>query len=309
MDLSVDIAPRNKLGLRLRNPVMTASGTFSNGIEFAKRFDVEALGALVSKGTTLRPRKGNPQRRTIETPSGLINSIGFQNIGVGKLIREVTPVWERWQVPVLVNIMGDTVEEFGLLAERLEGVPGVAGLEVNISCPNVETGGMEFGQDPRTAGAVVREVRRRSQLPMSVKLTPAVPDLRPIVAAVEEAGADALTVMNTIPAMAIDIERRRPAIGATFGGLSGPAVKPIALRAVYIAAGATDLPVIASGGIMNGRDAVEFLLAGARAVQVGTATFGDPEAPWRILDELRSWCEDEGVTTLDDVVGAARRRD
>ena len=309
MDLSVDIAPRNKLGLRLRNPVMTASGTFSNGIEFAKRFDVEALGALVSKGTTLRPRKGNPQRRTIETPSGLINSIGFQNIGVGKLIREVTPVWERWQVPVLVNIMGDTVEEFGLLAERLEGVPGVAGLEVNISCPNVETGGMEFGQDPRTAGAVVREVRRRSQLPMSVKLTPAVPDLRPIVTAVEEAGADALTVMNTIPAMAIDIERRRPAIGATFGGLSGPAVKPIALRAVYIAAGATDLPVIASGGIMNGRDAVEFLLAGARAVQVGTATFGDPEAPWRILDELRSWCEDEGVTTLDDVVGAARRRD
>ena len=309
MDLSVVIASHRKQELRLRNPVMTASGTFSNGIEFAKRFDVAALGALVSKGTTLRPRKGNPQRRTVETPSGLINSIGFQNVGVGKIVREVAPIWARWQVPVLVNIMGDTVPEFGRLAERLDGVPGVAGLEVNISCPNVEQGGMEFGQDEDSAAAVVREVRASTQLPLTVKLTPAVADLRPIVEAVERAGADAITVINTIPAMAIDIERRQPAIGATFGGLSGPAIKPIAMRAVYLAAGASGLPIVASGGIMSGLDAVEFIMAGASAVQVGTATFLDPEAPWRVLTELTAWCEGEGVQSLEEIVGAARRRD
>ncbi len=309
IDLSVTIALGQKHELRLRNPVMVASGTFSNGLEFAKRFDVGALGAVVSKGTTLRPRKGNPQPRTVETPSGMINSIGFQNIGVGALIREVAPVWERWQTPVLVNIMGDTVAEYGQLAQRLDGVPGVAGLEVNISCPNVEVGGLEFGQDPDVAADVIREVRRHTALPFAVKVTPSVTDIRPIVAAVTAAGADAITVMNTIPAMAIDVKTRRPVLATAFGGLSGPAIKPIALRLVYLAASATDLPILAAGGVSSGLDAIEFIMAGASAVQVGTATFRDPEAPWRILQELTAWCESEGVRTLDEIIGAARRRD
>jgi dihydroorotate dehydrogenase (NAD+) catalytic subunit len=309
VELSVELAPAGKQELHLRNPVMTASGTFSNGLEFARRFDVDQLGALVSKGTTLRPRHGNPLPRTVETPAGMINSIGFQNIGVGRLIRDIAPVWERWQAPVLVNIMGDTVSEYGQLAARLDAVPGVAGLEVNISCPNVAVGGLEFGQDPRAASEVVEEVLRSSSLPLVVKLTPSVADIRPVVEAVATAGADAVTVMNTIPAMAIDIERRRPAIATTFGGLSGPAIKPIALRNVYLAASVTGIPIVASGGIASGRDALEFVMAGATAVQVGTATFRDPRAPWRVLQELTAWCEQEGVGRLDELIGAARRKD
>ena len=309
MDLSLTIGRGGKQELLLKNPVLTASGTLSNGIEFARRFDIDALGGVISKGTTLRPRRGNPQPRTVETPAGMINSIGFQNVGVGALIRDLAPAWARWDTPVLVNIMGDTVREFGRLAERLEGVPGVAGLEVNVSCPNVEVGGMEFGQDCDLTAEVVAEVRRSTTLPFAVKLTPSVTDIRPFAEVCEQAGADALSLINTVPATAIDIERRRPAIATIFGGLSGPAIKPIALRSVYLAASVTSLPIIASGGVMRGRDAVEFLMAGASAVQVGTATFTDPAAPWRVLDELREWCEAEGVGRLDEIVGAARRRD
>ncbi len=309
MDLSLTIGRGGKQELLLQNPVLTASGTLSNGIEFARRFDIDALGGVISKGTTLRPRRGNPQPRTVETPAGMINSIGFQNVGVGALIRDLAPAWARWDTPVLVNIMGDSVREFGQLAARLEGVPGVAGLEVNVSCPNVEVGGMEFGQDCDLTAEVVAEVRRSTTLPFAVKLTPSVTDIRPFAEVCEEAGADALSLINTVPATAIDIERRRPAIATIFGGLSGPAIKPIALRCVYMAASVTSLPIIASGGIMGGRDAVEFLMAGASAVQIGTATFTDPAAPWRVLDELRAWCEAEGVERLDEIVGAARRRD
>jgi dihydroorotate dehydrogenase (NAD+) catalytic subunit len=309
LDLGLTIGRGGKQELRLKNPVMVASGTFSNGIEFAKRFDVDALGGVVSKGTTLLARRGNPQPRTVETASGMINSIGFQNIGVGALIAEVAPVWSRWQAPVLVNIMGNTVAEYGQLAERLDGVDGVAGLEVNISCPNVAVGGMEFGQDPEQAAAVVREVRRHTALPFAVKVTPSVADIRPIVEAIEQAGGDAITVMNTIPALAIDVRRRQPVLATTFGGLSGPAIKPVALRFVYLAASVTTLPILAAGGVSSGLDAVEFIMAGASAVQVGTATFREPEAPWRVLSELTAWCEDEGVQTLDEIVGAARRRD
>ena len=309
MDLSVTIGSGGKQELRLANPVLTASGTLSNGVEFARRFDLDALGGIVSKGVTLRPRKGNPQPRTVETPAGMINSIGFQNVGVGAIVREVAPVWARWRAPVLVNVMGDSVREFGLLAERLDGVPGVAGLEVNVSCPNVERGGMEFGQDPGLTAGVAAEVRRRTTLPFAVKLTPGVTDIRPFAEACERAGADALTLINTVPALAIDAERRRPAVATVFGGLSGPAIKPIALRCVYLAASATSLPIVAAGGVSSGRDAVEFLMAGASAVQVGTATFRDPRAPWRVLGELRAWCEREGVGRLGEIVGAARRRD
>ena len=309
MDLSLTIGRGGKQELLLQNPVLTASGTLSNGIEFARRFDIDALGGVISKGTTLRPRRGNPQPRTVETPAGMINSIGFQNVGVGALIRDLAPAWARWDTPVLVNIMGDSVREFGQLAARLEGVPGVAGLEVNVSCPNVEVGGMEFGQDCDLTAEVVAEVRRSTTLPFAVKLTPSVTDIRPFAEVCEEAGADALSLINTVPATAIDIERRRPAIATIFGGLSGPAIKPIALRCVYMAASVTSLPIIASGGVMGGKDAVEFLMAGASAVQVGTATFTDPAAPWRVLDELRAWCDAEGVERLDEIVGAARRRD
>ena len=308
-DLGLVIGRNAKQELALRNPVTTASGTFSNGLEFARRFDLGALGAIVSKGTTLRPRRGNPQPRTVETPAGMINSIGFQNVGVGALVRDAAPVWARWDVPVVVNVMGDSVREYGLLAERLDGVPGVAGLEVNVSCPNVESGGIEFGQDCALTAAVTAEVRRSTALPFAVKLTPAVADPRPFAEAVERAGADALTMVNTVPAMAIDAARRRPAIATVFGGLSGPAIKPIALRAVYLAASATTLPILAAGGVASGLDAAEFLLAGASAVQVGTASFRDPEAPWRVLDELRAWCEAEGVRELGEIVGAARRPD
>ena len=308
-DLSLTIGRHGKQELLLRNPVLTASGTFSNGIEFARRFDLDALGGLISKGTTLRPRHGNPQPRTVETPAGMINSIGFQNVGIGALVRDIAPIWARWDVPVVVNIMGDTAREYGVLAARLDGVPGVAGLEVNVSCPNVASGGIEFGQDCDLTAEVTAEVRCSTSLPFAVKLTPAVADVRPFVEAVERAGADAVSLINTVPALAIDVERRRPAIATVFGGLSGPAIKPIALRAVYLAASATDLPIIAAGGVSTGRDAVEFLMAGASAVQVGTATFRDPQTPWRVLDELRAWCEAEGVRSLEEIVGVARRRD
>ncbi len=309
VDLSLSIGSAGKQELTLRNPVMVASGTFSNGIEFAKRFDVDALGAICSKGTTLRPRRGNAQPRTVETANGMINSIGFQNIGVGALIAEIAPIWERWHVPVLVNIMGETIAEYGQLAERLDGVPGVAGLEVNISCPNVEAGGLEFGQDPAQAAAVVAEVRRKTGLPFAVKITPAVSDIRPIARAIEDAGGDAITVMNTIPAMAIDIKRRRPVLATRFGGLSGPAIKPVALRLVYLTASVTKLPILAAGGVSSGTDAIEFFMAGASAVQVGTATFRDPETPWRVIREITDWCEEEGVKRLSDIIGAARPND
>lgn len=309
MDLSVDLAPRHKRELRLQNPVMTGSGTFSNGIEIGKHYDLDRLGAVVSKGTTLQPRRGNPTPRTVETPAGMINAIGFQNIGVGALIATVAPVWERWRVPVIVNIMGHTLDEYGTLAARLDGVPGVAGLEVNVSCPNVEAGGLEFGQDPHAAASVVRTVAGATSLPFLVKLTPSVADIRPIAEAVARAGAHAITVTNTVPAMAIDVKRRRPVIANGFGGLSGPAVKPIALRNVFLASSVVDIPVVGSGGIMTGVDAIEFIMAGATAVQVGTATFLDPQAPWCILEGIEQWCRDEGVESLDEIRGAAQRRD
>ena len=286
---------------------MTASGTFSNGIELAKQFDIDALGAIVSKGTTLRPRRGNATPRTVETPAGMINAIGFQNIGVGALTRNVAPTWARWAVPAVVNVMGDTVEEYGVLAKRLDGVAGVSALELNVSCPNVEVGGLEFGQDPYTAARVVTEAARNTSLPLIVKLTPSVTDIRPVVEAVADAGAQAVTVANTIPALAIDIEQRRPAIANAFGGLSGPAMRPIAVRLVWQSASVTSIPIVASGGIVSGEDAIEFLMAGATAVQVGTATFLDPEAPWRILRELTAWCDAHGVDQIDELIGAARR--
>jgi len=306
MNLAVELAPRRKQGLLLQNPVMTASGTLSNGLEATRIFDINRLGAIVSKGTTLRPRAGNPQPRTAETPSGMLNTIGLQNVGVEALVRDVAPVWATWRVPVVVNIAGDTVDEFAALASRLDGVPGVSGIEVNVSCPNVAVGGMLFGQDPAQAAAVTSAVVRATTLPVVVKLTPNVTDIVAVARAVVEAGADALCVINTLQAMAIDIRSRRPVLSTVFGGLSGPAIKPVALRAVYQVAGAVDVPVVGCGGVSSGEDAIEFIMAGATAVQVGTATFANPNAPLDVLAGIERFMADAGVSDVRELVGAAR---
>ena len=306
MNLAVELAPRRKQGLLLQNPVMTASGTLSNGLEATRIFDVNRLGAIVSKGTTLRPRDGNPQPRTAETPSGMLNTIGLQNVGVEALVRDVAPVWTTWRVPVIVNIAGETVDEFAALASRLDGVPGVSGIEVNVSCPNVAVGGMLFGQDPKQAAAVTSAVVRATTLPVIVKLTPNVTDIVAVARAVVEAGADAICVINTLQAMAIDIRARRPVLSTVFGGLSGPAIKPVALRAVYQVAGAVDVPIIGCGGVSSGEDAIEFIMAGATAVQVGTATFANPNAPLDVLDGIERFMADAGVSDVRDLIGVAR---
>ena len=273
MNLAVQLAPRNGKGLLLANPVMTASGTFGYGTEYEHLFDIQTLGAIVCKGTTLLPRDGNPQPRLVETASGLLNSIGLQNIGVEALIREKAPVWAKWCVPVIVNIAGATVEEYRTLAQRLDGVKGISGIEVNISCPNMKAGGMEFGADAKSAAKVTEAVRKAIDLPVIVKLTPNTADVCGIAQAVAEAGADAVCLINTLRGMAIDTKTRRPVLGNVFGGLSGPAIKPVALAMVYQVAGAVDIPIIGCGGISDATDALEFIMAGATAVQIGTANF------------------------------------
>lgn len=308
MDLSTELAPARKQGLHLENPVLTASGTFSNGIEYARVFDINRLGAIVAKSVTPRPRRGNPQPRIAETPAGMLNSIGLQNIGIDALVTEVAPIWASWSVPVIANIAADTVGDYSYLARRLEGVAGVAAIEVNISCPNVEVGGLEFGSDPSMAADVTAAVVHETSLPVIVKLTPNVTDIRAIARAVAAAGADALTLINTLVGMAIDVERRKPIIARATGGLSGPAIKPIGLRMVYQVSEEVDLPIIGCGGISTWRDAVEYILAGASAIEVGTATFGNPRAPLDVLEGLEAWMASEGIDDLAPLVGAAHLR-
>ncbi len=307
MDLSVQLAPSHPAGLLLANPVMTASGTFGYGTEPGHAFDIQQLGAIVSKGTTLEPREGNPQPRLAETASGMLNSIGLENIGVEALINEKAPVWAKWKVPVIVNIAGETVEDYARLAAKLDGIDGIRAIEVNISCPNVEAGGAEFGVNPDSAATVIAAVRKATSLPMLVKLTPNTADLPGVAVAVAGAGADALTVINTLKGMAIDTARRQPLLGNVTGGLSGPAIKPVALYMVYQAA-AVGIPVIGCGGISTAGDAIEFLMAGASAVQVGTAGFGSPRAPLDVLEGIERFMEKEGVNKLSGLTGAARQR-
>lgn len=306
-DLSLQIAPGNPRGLNLTNPVMTASGTFGYGTEYERIFDIQKLGAIVCKGTTLKPREGNPQPRLAETAGGVINSIGLQNIGVEALIKEKTPVWATWQVPVIVNIAGESVNEYAELARRLDKVPGVCGIEVNISCPNVAAGGAAFGVDCDSAAAVTAAVRAAASLPVIVKLTPDAGDISGVATAVAKAGADAVSLINSVRAMAIDITERRPIIGNITGGLSGPAIKPIALAMVYAVAGAVDVPVIGCGGITTANDALEFIMAGASAVQVGSATFGNPRAALDIIEGIEQFTEREGIKSLKEIIGVARR--
>ncbi len=306
MNLCVQLAPENGRGLLLSNPVMTASGTFGYGVEYRHLFDIQRLGAIVCKGTTLQPRDGNTQPRLVETASGMLNAIGLQNIGVAALIKEKAPVWAGWQVPVIVNIAGETVGDYAKLAAALDGVAGVSALEVNIGCPNVSAGGAEFGADPEPAARVTAAVREATSLPLLVKLTPNTGDIAKVATAVAAAGADAISLINTLKGMAIDVDKRQPALGNVTGGLSGPAVKPVALYMVYEVAAAVDLPVIGGGGITTARDAIEFLMAGATAVQVGTAGLVNPAAPIDILDGIEKFMAQEGVEDIAELIGAAR---
>src|SRR5512136_1871654 len=306
MSLSVQLAPKSPRGLLLKNPVMTASGTFGYGTEYCGFVDVQRLGAIVCKGTTLEPREGNPQPRLAETPSGLLNSIGLQNIGVEVLVKEKASMWATWQVPVIVNIAGESIDDYGSLAVRLDSVAGVSGLEVNIGCPNVKSGGMEFGTDRRAAAAVTSAVKKASSLPVIVKLTPNVTSIVEIAEAVANAGADALCLINTLRGMAIDISVRKPSLGNVCGGLSGPAIKPVALHMVYQVAGAVKLPIVGCGGIMSAQDALEFIMAGASAVEVGTAQFVNPRALLEVLEGIEEFMQREGVRDIAELIGAAR---
>jgi dihydroorotate dehydrogenase (NAD+) catalytic subunit len=306
VDLSIQLAPAHKRGLLLTNPVMTASGTFGYGIEYSELIDINRLGAIVCKGTTLKPREGNPQPRLVETNWGIANSVGLENVGVEAVIRDKAPVWAKWQVPVIVNIAGETIYEYAEIAARLGGITGVSGIEVNISCPNITSGGIEFGTSPKLAAEVTAAVKAASSLPVIVKLSPNVTDIGEIALAVREAGADAITLINSVRGMAIDINERRPSLANFIGGLSGPAVKPIALYMVYEVAGVVDIPIIGCGGISCADDALEFLMAGASAVQVGTANLTSPRVALDVLDGIGQFMESENLRNMEAIVGKAR---
>ena len=305
MNLSIQLALENKKGLRLANPVMTASGTFGYGMEYEHLFDIQKLGAIVCKGTTLEPRDGNPQPRIAETANGMLNSIGLQNIGVEALIKEKAPVWAGWQIPVIVNIAGKTIEDYAGVAARLDKVPGVAALEVNISCPHVKAGGAEFGANAESAAKVTEAVRKATSLPVIMKLTPNTAEIVRIAQAVTAAGADALCLINTVRGMAINIKTRKPLLGNGHGGLSGSAIKPVALYMVYEVYKAVNIPIIGCGGITNAEDAIEFFMAGATAIQVGTASFLQPRAPMDVLEGIKSYLEKEKIQDIRELIGVA----
>lgn len=307
VDISIQLAPRHPSGLLLANPVMTAAGTFGYGIEYSQLIDIQKLGAIICKGTTLNPRGGNPQPRLVETTAGLLNSVGLQNIGLEALIRDKAPVWASWRVPVIVNIAGETIGEYVQVAAGLEGVAGISGIEINVSCPNLAAGGIEFGISPQLAAEVTSAVKAASSLPIIVKLSPNVTDIVEIASAVAEAGADALSVINSVKAMAIDVAKGKPALGNVSGGLSGPAIKPIALYTVYEVAGAVDLPIIGCGGIACANDALEFIMAGASAIQVGTANLANPGAALDILKGIERFMQNSGAHKLTELIGIARR--
>jgi dihydroorotate dehydrogenase (NAD+) catalytic subunit len=303
VDLSVEAAR----GLRLRNPILTASGTFGQGVEYAELIDVTRLGAMVNKGTTPHARPGNRQYRIAETPAVFLNSIGLENPGAEQVARRYGPVWAKLGVPVIVNVAGYSVADYVFVVEALDGTPGVVAFELNVSCPNVD-GGMLFGSDPGLAAEVTRAVKDTTDKPVIVKLTPNAPDVVAVARACEDAGADGLTTINTVLGMRIDVARRRPILGTGSGGLSGPAIRPIAVHMTYQVAQAVSIPIIGAGGVTSAEDALEFLMAGASAVQVGTATFADPTALLSAIEGLAAYVRAQGLASIRDVVGAALPR-
>lgn len=290
-------------GIALKNPVLAASGTYAYGVEFRELVDLSALGGIVVKGLSREPIEGNPPPRIYETAAGMLNSIGLQNVGVRAFVKDKLPELARTGTAVFANVFGYTVQDYVEVVQILEDAPGLAGYELNVSCPNTERGGMMFGGDPGLLTEVVGAVRRVAKRPLLVKLSPNVARIEPLAKAAEDAGADAISLVNTFVGLAIDARARRPRLGAGFGGLSGPAIKPIALRLVYEASRAVRIPVVGLGGIATGEDAAEFLIAGAAAVEVGTVNFWDPAAPVRIARELQEFCEGEGIARVADLTG------
>lgn len=299
-DLHADLA-----GLQLSNPILAASGCFGFGREYNEFYPIRQAGGIMVKGLTLEPCAGNPTPRIAETPAGMLNSIGLQNPGVDAFLANELPWLLSQQAAVIANINGHSLEDFEEIARRLQGAPGLKAIEVNISCPNVSHGGMFFGTDPAMAAEVTRRVRKHTSLPLIIKLSPNVTDITEIARAVVSEGADILSLINTLLGMAIDIKTRRPLLARKVGGLSGPAVKPVALRMVWQTAQAVDVPIIGMGGISSAQDALEFLMAGASAVAVGCASFVDPLAIPRIIEDLNAWLDREGFASLRDVVGLA----
>jgi dihydroorotate dehydrogenase (NAD+) catalytic subunit len=298
-DLRVKLGP-----LELKNPVMTASGTFGYGREFEGLVDLNLLGAVIVKGLSLEPKAGNPPPRIVETPCGMLNAIGLANIGLETFMKEKLPWLQSLDTEVIVNIYGHSMDEYGTLAAALNGVQGISALEVNISCPNVECGGMIFGKDPDVAAKVTERVLNNTDKPVIVKLSPNVTDIRLVAKAVEGAGANAISLINTLTGMAIDIESRRPKLANMSGGLSGPAIRPIAVQMVYQVVKTIGIPVIGVGGIMEHTDALEFLIAGARAIEVGTANFVNPRATLDILEGIRRFCEEKEIGEIDELIGS-----
>lgn len=298
----VDLSTR--LGdFALKNPILTASGTFGFGLEYADFIDLGRLGGFIVKGTTLEPREGNPYPRMAETPSGMLNAVGLQNKGVDHFIEKIYPQIAGCGSEVIVNVSGKSVADYAAVAEKLSALEGIHAIELNISCPNVKQGGMAFGTTCEGAASVVEAVRKAWPRHLMVKLSPNVTSITDIAKAVEAAGADSVSLINTLLGMAVDIEHRRPVLSTVTGGLSGPAVKPVAVRMVWQVAHAVSIPVVGLGGIVNERDAIEFLMAGASAIQVGTANFINPAATVNILDGITAWCDSHGVERISDIIG------
>ncbi len=297
-DMNVRIA-----GINLRNPVMAASGTFGYGEEFAEYVDLAKIGAFVTKGLSLRPRAGNPTPRIVETPGGMLNAIGLQNVGIEAFIEKKVPFLRSVDTPAIANFFGNTIDEYAELARRLDEIPEIAALEVNISCPNVKQGGIVFGTDPKSAADVVSACRAATTKTLIVKLSPNVTDVVVMARACADAGADSLSLINTLTGLAIDLNRRQPVLANITGGLSGPAIKPIALRMVWQVAQAVKLPIIGIGGIMNATDALEFIVAGATAVQVGTASFINPSAVQSIAEGMEFWMRENGIASVNSLIG------
>ena len=303
-NLEVEVA-----GIKLKNPVMTASGTFGYGEEFSPFIDLDKLGAMVLKGITLKPKMGNPPPRVIETPSGMLNAIGLQNVGVEMLIKEKLPYLQKFNTPVIINISGDTIEEYVELAIRLGEVSkemGIAGLEVNISCPNVKKGGMVWGTDAKATYKIINSIRKATSLPLIAKLTPNVTDIKTIAQAAEEAGADALSLINTLVGMAIDIDSCKPKLANISGGLSGPAVKPVALWLVWQVFQTVNIPVIGIGGIIKVEDALEFIIAGARVIEVGTANFVNTRVTIEIIEGIEKYLTENNIKDVNELVGSMK---